>query len=92
MTASTARGWSTFLANVWKVRNLVIVGTVSSICVLHTAASAGLRWFSVVVPCRLHIGAYRVRPGSYVAAGLLALYRQRDQNRRGHFFQRYCMR
>lgn len=39
-----------FLTNVWKVRNLVIVGTVSSICVLHTAASAGLRWFSVVVP------------------------------------------
>ncbi len=39
-----------FLANVWNVRNLVIVGTVSSICVLHTAASAGLRWFSVVVP------------------------------------------
>ncbi len=39
-----------FLANVWKVRNLVIVGTVSSICVLHTAASAGLRWYTVVVP------------------------------------------
>ncbi|MDE0199168.1 MAG: cysteine hydrolase [Caldilineaceae bacterium] len=39
-----------FLANVWNVRNLVIVGTVSSICVLHTAASASLRWFSVVVP------------------------------------------
>ncbi len=39
-----------FLTNVWKARNLVIVGTVSSICVLHTAASAGLRWFSVVVP------------------------------------------
>ncbi len=39
-----------FLANVWKVRNLVIVGTVSSICVLHTAASAGLRWYAVVVP------------------------------------------
>ena len=39
-----------FLANVWKVRHLVIVGTVSSICVLHTAASAGLRWYSVVVP------------------------------------------
>ena len=39
-----------FLSNVWNVRNLVIVGTVSSICVLHTAASAGLRWFSVVVP------------------------------------------
>ncbi len=39
-----------FLANVWKVRNLILVGTVSSICVLHTAASAGLRWYSVVVP------------------------------------------
>ncbi|MCY4090616.1 MAG: cysteine hydrolase [Caldilineaceae bacterium] len=39
-----------FLTNVWQVRNLVIVGTVSSICVLHTAASAGLRWFTVVLP------------------------------------------
>ena len=39
-----------FLTNVWQVRHLVIVGTVSSICVLHTAASAGLRWFSVVLP------------------------------------------
>lgn len=39
-----------FLANVWKVRTLVIVGTVSSICVLHTAASAGLRWYTVIVP------------------------------------------
>jgi nicotinamidase-related amidase len=26
------------------------VGTVSSICVLHTAASAGLRWFHGVMP------------------------------------------
>lgn len=39
-----------FLHNIWKVENLVIVGTVSSICVLHTAASAGLRWYNVVVP------------------------------------------
>lgn len=39
-----------FLGSVWKVENLVIVGTVSSICVLHTAASAGLRWYNVVVP------------------------------------------
>ncbi|MCB0060596.1 MAG: cysteine hydrolase, partial [Caldilineaceae bacterium] len=39
-----------YLTRVWKVENLVIVGTVSSICVLHTAASAGLRWFNVVVP------------------------------------------
>ncbi len=33
---------------VWGVEHLVIVGTISSICVLHTAASAGLRWFHVV--------------------------------------------
>ena len=29
---------------------MVIVGTVSNICVLHTAASAGLRWYHVVMP------------------------------------------
>ena len=28
----------------------MIVGTVSNICVLHTAASAGLRWFRIVIP------------------------------------------
>jgi nicotinamidase-related amidase len=39
-----------YLSRVWKVENLVIVGTIASICVLHTAASAGLRWFHVVVP------------------------------------------
>lgn len=39
-----------YLTRVWDVEHLVIVGTVSSICVLHTAASAGLRWFHVVVP------------------------------------------
>ncbi len=39
-----------YLTRAWKVEHLVIVGTVSSICVLHTAASAGLRWFHVVVP------------------------------------------
>lgn len=39
-----------FLNNVWDVEHVVIVGTVSSICVLHTAASAGLRWFHVVMP------------------------------------------
>ncbi len=39
-----------FLSRVWKVDHLVIVGTVSSICVLHTAASAGLRWFHIVIP------------------------------------------
>jgi nicotinamidase-related amidase len=35
---------------VWRVEYLVIVGTVANICVLHTAASAGLRWFNVVIP------------------------------------------
>ncbi len=39
-----------YLSRVWRVEHLVIVGTVSSICVLHTAAAAGLRWFHVVVP------------------------------------------
>ena len=39
-----------YLTRVWTIKHLVIVGTVSSICVLHTAASAGLRWFHVVVP------------------------------------------
>ena len=39
-----------YLARLWKVNQLVIVGTVSSICVAHTAASAGLRWYSIIVP------------------------------------------
>lgn len=39
-----------YLSRVWEVRHLVIVGTIASICVLHTAASAGLRWFHVVTP------------------------------------------
>jgi len=39
-----------FLTRIWKVENVVIVGTVASICVLHTAASAALRWLNVVMP------------------------------------------
>ena len=39
-----------YLSHVWRIRTLVLVGTVSNICVLHTAASAGLRYFQVVVP------------------------------------------
>jgi len=39
-----------YLSRVWNIENLVIVGTVSSICVAHTAASAGLRWYNIVVP------------------------------------------
>lgn len=42
-------GLDHYLTRLWKVDHLVIVGTVSNICVLHTAASAGLRWFHVVM-------------------------------------------
>lgn len=39
-----------YLSRVWDVENVVILGTVSNICVLHTAASAGLRFFRLVMP------------------------------------------
>lgn len=39
-----------YLSSQWGVENVVIVGTIASICVLHTAAGAGLRWYQVVVP------------------------------------------
>ena len=39
-----------YLSHVWKMENLIITGTVSSICVAHTAASAGLRWYNLVIP------------------------------------------
>jgi nicotinamidase-related amidase len=39
-----------FITRIWKVENVIIVGTVSNICVLHTAASAALRWLYVVMP------------------------------------------
>ena len=39
-----------YLSRVWDVEAVVVVGTVSNICVLHTAASAGLRFFRVVLP------------------------------------------
>lgn len=32
------------------IDTLIITGTVSNICVLHTAGSAALRWFRVIVP------------------------------------------
>ncbi|MEX1019195.1 MAG: isochorismatase family cysteine hydrolase [Litorilinea sp.] len=41
-------GLDHYLSRVWGVRHLVVVGTIASICVLHTAGSAGLRWFHVV--------------------------------------------
>ncbi len=43
--------WLDHFANdIWGINHMVIVGTVSNICVAHTAASAGLRWFHIVVP------------------------------------------
>ncbi len=39
-----------YLSHVWNIEDLVITGTVSNICVAHTAASAGLRWYHIVVP------------------------------------------
>lgn len=38
------------LLRIYNVKNVVIGGTVANICVLHTAASAALRWFKVIVP------------------------------------------
>ncbi|MEB3764649.1 MAG: cysteine hydrolase [Desulfurococcales archaeon] len=38
------------LLRVYKIEYVVIVGTVANICVLHTAASAALRWYKVIVP------------------------------------------
>jgi nicotinamidase-related amidase len=39
-----------YLSHVWHIENLIITGTVSNICVAHTAASAGLRWYKIIVP------------------------------------------
>jgi nicotinamidase-related amidase len=39
-----------FLTRIWHTEHVVIVGTVANICVAHTAASAGLRWFDIVMP------------------------------------------
>ncbi len=38
------------LLRVYGIKNLVITGTVANICVLHTAASAALRWYKIYVP------------------------------------------
>ncbi|MEB3859576.1 MAG: isochorismatase family protein, partial [Desulfurococcales archaeon] len=35
---------------VYQITHLVITGTVANICVLHTAGSAALRWYKVIVP------------------------------------------
>ncbi|MCL4454046.1 MAG: cysteine hydrolase [Deinococcus sp.] len=38
------------LLHLWGIKNVVVVGTVANICVLHTAGSAALRWYNVVLP------------------------------------------
>ncbi|KSW11796.1 isochorismatase [Pyrodictium occultum] len=38
------------LLRVYGIEHVVVVGTVANICVLHTAASAALRWYKVYVP------------------------------------------
>lgn len=45
--------YGTSLDHILRVNNiktLVITGTVANICVLHTAGSAALRWYQVIVP------------------------------------------
>ncbi|KGQ21191.1 nicotinamidase [Thermus filiformis] len=36
--------------HLWGVKHVVVTGTVANICVLHTAGSAALRWYQVVLP------------------------------------------
>jgi nicotinamidase-related amidase len=38
------------LLRVWRIRALIICGTVANICVHYTAASAALRWYDVIIP------------------------------------------
>lgn len=38
------------LLHLWGLKTLVVCGTVANICVLHTAGSAALRWYQVVIP------------------------------------------
>ncbi|MEM3203081.1 MAG: isochorismatase family cysteine hydrolase [Saccharolobus sp.] len=39
-----------YILRVKNIRNTIIVGTVANICVLHTAGSAALRWYDVIMP------------------------------------------
>ncbi|AWS00140.1 cysteine hydrolase family protein [Metallosphaera hakonensis] len=39
-----------YYLNVKEIKNLVVVGTVANICVLHTTGSAALRWYNVIMP------------------------------------------
>ncbi|MCY0883643.1 MAG: cysteine hydrolase [Acidianus infernus] len=39
-----------YILRVKGIKNLIITGTVANICVLHTAGSAALRWYNVIMP------------------------------------------
>jgi nicotinamidase-related amidase len=39
-----------YLLRVKGVEEVIVVGTVANICVLHTASSAAIRWYRVIVP------------------------------------------
>jgi len=38
-----------YVLRVKNIKNVVVTGTVANICVLHTAGSAALRWYNVVL-------------------------------------------
>lgn len=70
----------------WGVRHLVIVGTVANICVLHTAGSAALRYFEVIVP---EDGVAALTPFDHAAAmrQVTFLYRGRITSAAGISFE-----
>jgi len=39
-----------YILRVKNIKNTIITGTVANICVLHTAGSAALRWYNVIMP------------------------------------------
>lgn len=65
------------LLNSWGVDTLLICGTLANMCVQYTAASAGLRWYAVVIP-RDAISALEpfdleasLRQATFITAGTL---------------------
>lgn len=39
-----------YILRVKNIKNVIVTGTVANICVLHTAGSAALRWYNVIMP------------------------------------------
>jgi len=58
------------------VQNLVVVGTVSNICVLHTAAGGAVRGFNIVLPldCVSPLEAYREIDQALAARQISSVY------------------